>query len=163
MFLIRDVAHAERQSQPSVPQLGSTSQFLEAQIDHIAECVIEVVRNLEFFVLGRLLWLLDFFLNFISMIIGLEVGLSERLDLQRSGRSILDDLFDQLRDCVEQMTQGKLLVVGDLRLEEDSVTLATVFCDDSLDSRTADGSRDVLMSSNYDYIGVLRVHVAPVF
>ena len=120
------------------------------------------MRNLEFFIFGRLLWLLDFLPRRISMVLGLERVLIERLDIQRSDRGDSDHYSDQIRDLFKQITQSLLLGFGDVRLEEDSVAPATVFCDNGLDPTAADGTKDRLVSSNDDYTGMLRVRISPV-
>jgi len=125
--------------------------------------MVEVVRNLEFFVLGRLLWLLDFLSRRISMVLDLELVLVERLDVQGTDGSIFDHYSDQIRDPFQQITQSLLLRFGDVRLEEDPVAPATVFCDNGLDPTATDGAKDRLVSSNVDYIGMLRVRITPVF
>jgi len=120
------------------------------------------MRNLEFFIFGRLLWPLDFLSRRISMVLGLERVLVERLDIQRSDGGDFDHYSDQIRNLFKQITQSLLLRFGDVRLEEDPVTPATVFGDNGLDPTATDGAKDRLVSSDDDYIGMLRVRITPV-
>jgi len=97
------------------------------------------------------------------MVLGFELVVVKRLDIHRSDGGGFDCYSDQIRNLFKQITQSLLLRFGDVRLEGDPVAPATVFCDNGLDPTATDGAKDRLVSSNDDYIGMLRVRITPVF